>query len=140
MTPVARIARDRISRFSHPDQPLASGEGGFRLPRPPSRRVELARAPEAAVIPIDPEKARTAGFEGDFAKVRARLVLGIETSTSADRPLRQLEFARFLIARGMLPEARSVVEAVLAAPEPVPQPAVDLGRGYLAILAMLVGN
>lgn len=140
MTPVARIARDRISRFSHPDQPLASGEGGFRLPRPPSRRVELARAPEAPVIPIDPEKARTAGFEGDFAKVRARLVLGIETSTSADRPLRQLEFARFLIARGMLPEARSVVEAVLAAPEPVPQPAVDLGRGYLAILAMLVGN
>ncbi|WP_374434210.1 hypothetical protein [Tabrizicola sp.] len=90
-----------------------------------------------ALAPLPPEQTTTAQFAGDFADRRAELAESIRRAPAADRPARQLDYAQFLLAHMLLPEARGVIDAL-----PDGMTATDRNRaeGYLAILSRLAGG
>lgn len=103
--------RAAISYFSQTTDPLAGDRSRFRLSQ--ATPADAGAVTEAAA-PILPEQAMTARFGGEFAATRDFLVGAIVTATDAERSARALDYAQFLIAQMMLPEARSVTETVLA--------------------------
>lgn len=123
--------RGRLDPFS---QEAARG-ADFVLPsRDP---VPAAHGSVPAPQPLPPHFATTAQFDGPYKDRRAALARAVLAATPDLRLARQLDFAQFLIARMMLPEARGVLAALPADMDPL---SADRAIGYLAIIARLSGG
>lgn len=133
--PAMSAARPLPPRFSQILEPLPAGVSPFRL----AARAAGTEAP-AETSPIVPDHATTARFQGDFVARRAALAAAIAAGSAGEQPSRQLDYAQFLIAWMMLPEARGAAEAVLARSGELTAADRDRALGYLAIVARLGGG
>ena len=133
----ARAARVALSRFSQIDEAVAGGRGRFYLP---TATGGAAPAPAASAAPLPPRYTTTAQFGGPFLAARAKVADAILAAPEADRIARNLDYAQFLIARMMLPEARGVIRALAARPEAMDAESLDRAAGYAAIIARLAGG
>lgn len=136
--PEAQAARVIRFGFSQSDSAMAEDGGRFHLPRAtPSGPAPVAMTTSAEPLPAD--HATTAQFDGPFPAVRDRLADAMLAAPAPDRAARSLDYAQFLIARMMLPEARGVVAALMARPDMTDDPSRHRAAGYAAIIARL-GN
>ncbi len=124
--------RGRLDLFS---QTVERGAANFVLP---SRdQVPAADDSVPATQPLPTHYTTTAQFDGPFKDQRAVLARGVLAAAPDLRLARQLDFAQFLIARMMLPEARGALAALPAEMDPL---SADRAAGYLAIIARLSGG
>lgn len=135
--------RALLSLFSQIMEPLLPGGKPFALPvtaAAGARSTDSLVDSAAVVVPIAPQYAMTAQFNEPFLVLREKLTDAMLVDSATDRPARQLDYAQFLIAGMMLPEARGVIKAVLAQTEGLDAAARDRATGYLAIVARLGGG
>jgi tetratricopeptide (TPR) repeat protein len=130
----AVAARASLSRFSQILQPLESGRA-FVLPSPDFRGAQGVVEP--SMRPIPPQHATTAQFDGAFTASRAGFAEALLSAATEDLATRQLDYAQFLMAHMMLPEARAVIRALPPGPDSADR---DRAAGYLAIIARLGGG
>lgn len=134
----ARAERSVLSRFSQSWDGVEGNLADFRLPRDVVRTTAEDAAPPASLLPVEAHHATTAQFDGPFVAMRDQAVEAIVTMPTAAAP--RLDYAQLLIARMMLPEARGVVNAVLARPEGLDAASRDRAEGYAAIIDRIAGG
>ncbi len=143
MEPQTVTDRALLSRFSQIAEPLRRYGKPFVLAATaaaaPSTAGSLVNLPEVT-LPIAPQYATTAQFNEPYLTLRAKLADAMLSGSPTARPARQLDYAQFLIAQMLLPEARGVITAVLAQTDDLDAPGRDRAAGYLAIIARLGGG
>lgn len=143
MEPQAVVDRAFLSRFSQLTEPLRQDGKPFVLSATaaagPPAPDSLVNFPEVT-IPIAPQYATTAQFSEPYLTLREKLTDAMLVDSPTDRPARQLDYAQFLIAQMLLPEARGVIKVVLAQTHGLDATGRDRATGYLAIIARLGGG
>ena len=106
-------------------------------PEGDARRVVIALPP----APVKPLSARHTTFPpigGTFRQHRDFFARALVKANAADRPVRMIDYAQFLIGQMMLPEARGLVEQALQSMPTSDRTQLARAEGYRALIGYLM--